>query len=107
MGVDDDLSQRVLISWPLLRVHGDRLKEPEHRGNPLRMDAVLRLFQTENSPGVGLLLDDRERKKSKRAVRKGACRVFGAVAKMRHKCQQLTLVVSVHSNILDVINEVG
>jgi hypothetical protein len=55
MSVDNDLTQRIIISNRRVDVGHDILKKAKHRGDALGVDAVLGFLQANDSAGLRIL----------------------------------------------------
>ena len=70
------------------------------------MDAVLRLFQTENSLGDGVELQDRQGEEAERPVRQCPGGMIGAIFSTCEEGPELTLRIDFDAHFADIVDEV-
>jgi len=105
MCVDNNLAQRILDTDRLLSVDGNIHQKLEYGWNPLRMNAILRFFQTENTLHLGIALQNGQCKKPQGPIRQCPCRMWSPIPVSHVQRQEFPLFIEIYVDAMHVVDE--
>ena len=103
--VYDNLAQWIVTSDGLLNVDGYIHQQLKYGRDPLWMDAILGLFQTQNTLHFGVTLQYGQCKKPQCTIRQGTCRVRSSISVLDIQRHELSFLIEIYVDAVYVVDE--